>query len=361
VILAAAGSAKTMWYLTRGSGVVALVLLTASFCLGIAGTLGWRLRRLPRFAVAALHRNLTLLAVVFVGIHVATTVLDGFAPVGWKDAVVPFLSPYRPFWLGLGAVAFDLLLALVITSLLRVRLGYRRWRFVHWLAYACWPIAFLHSLGTGSDPRAGWLVALAAASAGAVVLAVLLRLARSGGDPLLRLGLAAVTALAGVLGLVWYRTGPGASGWAARAGTPAALLHSAATGLAASRTASSSASLPSTFHARLSGRLTESTAGGNGLVDVHLDGQVAGSLHGRLRIVLEGVPLDDGGVSMTASGVAFGARGTAVYEGGIVALDGDRVSARVSDRAGQTLALSMVLQVDSQTSRLTGTVDGRLE
>ena len=102
--------------------------------------------RWPRFATTFLHRNISMLAVVFLVAHVATVVLDGFAPIGWKDAVVPFASAYRPLWLGFGAVAFDLVLALVVTSLLRNRIGPRTWRLVHWLAYVCWPFAVVHGL-----------------------------------------------------------------------------------------------------------------------------------------------------------------------------------------------------------------------
>src|SRR5205823_10929361 len=119
----------------------------------------------------------------FIAVHVVTTVADGFAPIGLLDAVVPFRSPYRPLWLGFGAVAFDLLLALIATSLLRARLGVRAWRAVHWLAYACWPLALVHSLGTGSDARAGWLEAIAAAAIAAVVAAVLWRAVRAAGAP----------------------------------------------------------------------------------------------------------------------------------------------------------------------------------
>ena len=85
----------------------------------------WHSARWPRFPSAGLHRNLTLLAIAFVAVHVVTTVADGYAPIGSADAFIPFVSPYRPVWLGLGAVAFDLLLALVLTSLLRARIGYR--------------------------------------------------------------------------------------------------------------------------------------------------------------------------------------------------------------------------------------------
>ena len=151
-----------MWYATRGTGVVSLILLTAIVCLGVAGVRRLGSRQWPRHLVAGLHRNLTLVALVFLALHIATTVLDGFAPIALQDAVVPFGSAYRPVWLGLGAVAFDLLLALTITSLLRGRFGFRTWRLFHWLAYAAWPIALVHALGTGSDGRVGWMQVLGA-------------------------------------------------------------------------------------------------------------------------------------------------------------------------------------------------------
>ena len=223
-VVAATGP-SAYWYLTRGTGTVALLLLTATTLLGVAGTTRWRTSGLPRSVVAALHRNLTLIAIVFVGIHVVTTVADGFAPIRLLDAIVPFLSPYRPFWLGLGAVAFDLLLAIAITSLLRVRLGLRIWRSVHWLAYATWPVALVHSLGTGSDARSGWLELLALASLAAVAFAAALRVfTMHEVRPPYRVA-AAVAVVSVPLALVgWYRVGPLRSGWAAHSGTPTRLL-----------------------------------------------------------------------------------------------------------------------------------------
>ncbi len=282
-LLAATAGGRTMWYLTRGSGVVTLLLLTASMCLGIAGAVRVRTRRLPRFTFAALHRNLTLLAVVFLGVHVATTLADSYTPIGWKDAFVPFLSPYRPLWLGLGALALDLLLALVLTSMLRARVGLHAWRLVHWLAYACWPLALVHSLGTGSDPRAGWLQALAALSVAAVLVAVAARLLRSGGGAGRRLALGGAAVAIALLGGAWYRNGPGAPGWAARAGTPSTLLHSATAHTTALVTQTTRA-IPATFNARLSGRLRETRAS-NGLIDLHVDSTLSGGLAGRLRLV----------------------------------------------------------------------------
>ena len=347
---------STFWYLTRGSGIVALLLLTVSLCLGIGTTLRWGSARVPRFAVAGLHRTITLLAVVFVVVHVATTVLDSFAPIGWSDAFVPFLSAYRPIWLGLGTVAFDLLLALVLTSLLRARLGYRLWRATHWFAYASWPLALVHSLGSGSDARVGWMQALALGSALAVGATLVVRLAKSTTMPARRLGIGA-TALALLFGVgVWYQAGPGAPGWAARAGTPVSLL---AHTVLASKSTAKPVTLAKSFHARLVGRLTQTSPDANGLVAIRIDGTLVGAVRGTLRVVLQGIPSVDGGVSMTANGVAFALAGSPeLYEGRIVGLEGSQIAARVTTASGNGLNLQIALAIQPGRARVTGVVDG---
>lgn len=221
---------KTYWYLTRSSGAVALVLLTVSVVVGIAAIGRVQTRRWPRFAVDGLHRAGSLLALVFLAVHIATAVLDSFAPITLTDAFIPFTGTYRPLWLGLGATALDLLLAVAITSAVRHRLGYRAWRVVHWAAYAVWPIAVLHGLGTGSDSRQGWMMAVYVACGAAVIAASLVRVALGWPQAMVwRLtGLGAVAAF--VLGLtVWLPAGPLAPHWASRAGTPRNLLPAATT------------------------------------------------------------------------------------------------------------------------------------
>ena len=145
---------STYWYLTRATGAVALVLLTVCVVLGILESIRFSIgTRWPRFAIGTLHRDTSLLVIVLIVLHVVTAVLDGFAPIKLTDAIIPFATPYRPLWMAFGTLAFDLLIALVITSLVRRRLGYATWRAIHWLAYASWPIAVLHGLGTGSTSR----------------------------------------------------------------------------------------------------------------------------------------------------------------------------------------------------------------
>lgn len=169
-----------VWYLMRASGVVSLLLLTTVFVLGIATTGRWRSARLPGFAAVSLHRSLSLLAVVFLAVHVLTAVVDPYAAVGVAAVVVPFLAGRSAFWVGVGALSLDVVAALIVTSLLRARLGLRVWRAVHWLAYAAWPLALGHSLGVGSDVGTLWLQALAVTCIVAVVAALAWRAVRAG-------------------------------------------------------------------------------------------------------------------------------------------------------------------------------------
>jgi sulfoxide reductase heme-binding subunit YedZ len=166
-----------LWYLARGTGVTSLVLLTVVVALGVANRRGQPAFGLPRFGVALVHRNASLLAVVFVVVHVVTLLFDPYAQLHLADLVLPFEAAYRPLWTGLGTLGLDLLLAIVVTSLLRHRLGQRTWRAVHWLAYACWPIAWLHALGTGTDAGSWWMRGVAALCLLAVLTALAVRLA----------------------------------------------------------------------------------------------------------------------------------------------------------------------------------------
>jgi methionine sulfoxide reductase heme-binding subunit len=167
----------TMGTASAATGVISMTLLTAVVVLGVLVNRKGRLPGLPRFAGLHWHRYLALLAVGFLALHILTAIAAPFAGIGFAAAVVPFASARDPFWLGLGAVAFDLVIALIATSLLRRHIGRRTWRAVHWLAYACWPVALAHSLGTGAGMRHGRLLDLAAACVLAAGAAVAWRLA----------------------------------------------------------------------------------------------------------------------------------------------------------------------------------------
>jgi sulfoxide reductase heme-binding subunit YedZ len=154
-------TSTALWYASRATGVVALLLLTAVMVLGILVNRQGRLPGLPRFGATSLHRSVSLMAVAFIAVHVITAIADPFVTIGIAAIVIPFVSPYEPLWLGLGAVSLDVMAAMIVTSLLRGRIGRRTWRAVHWLAYLSWPVALAHSIGSSTDMQRGGLLALA--------------------------------------------------------------------------------------------------------------------------------------------------------------------------------------------------------
>jgi len=181
-----------LWYASRATGVVTMLLLTAVVLLGILVNRQGRLPGLPGFAVTGLHRNVSLLAVVFLAIHVLTAIADPYVTIGLAAAVLPFASAYKPLWLGLGAISLDLIGALILTSLARARMSRRAWRGIHWLAYAAWPLAVVHSLGSSSDARGGLVLGVLAGCVLATLAALAWRLSHAARE-IPRAGRAAAT------------------------------------------------------------------------------------------------------------------------------------------------------------------------
>jgi sulfoxide reductase heme-binding subunit YedZ len=189
MMLAATSTSTTeaIWYTIRATGVVALVLLTVTTVLGLLTASGARTRRWPAFAQADLHKRASLFALVFLGLHVVAAVVDTYVHVGLLAVLVPFASPFRPLWTGLGTVAVDLLVAVAVSSALRRRIAARTWRGIHWLAYGCWPLAMAHALGSGTDAAQLWMDATAVVCTVAVLSALAWRIvyhrsARAGRD-----------------------------------------------------------------------------------------------------------------------------------------------------------------------------------
>ncbi len=162
-------SDPVLWYVNRGSGLAALLLLTASVVLGVVSVMRVHSPRWPRFALALVHRNLSLLALVFGAVHVATSVIDSYVPITLANAFIPFTAQYKPLWLAVGAISADLMIAVLITTALRRRIGFRAWRGVHLASYVCWAGGVVHSIGVGTDARSAvWGVMIMAGCIGAV-------------------------------------------------------------------------------------------------------------------------------------------------------------------------------------------------
>lgn len=366
--LTGATNTKALWYLTRSTGLVAFILLTATVVIGVVASVGWTTERWPRFLSQSVHRNLSLFCVAFVALHVVTTVSDGYVPIGFADAFLPFLSPYRPIWIGLGALTFDLLLIVLVTSALRHRIGYGSWRFVHWLAYLCWPIALFHALGSGSDSSLPLVLAIDALCTTAVLTAVAWRLLTGRTFPLARRAIAAVGTLVVVLAVaVFAALGPLRPGWSRRSGTSTALLAQLARKTAGTTTGTtpggstggSSAPAPPTgatvpsvpFTSGVTGSQSSSGPDSQGNVQVTLTLQLQNSSSTPLIVVLTGLPAQGGGIDMSAGSVTF-----ANYHGVVTSLDQGTIVASVSAPAPESLTLS--LSVHQNSGALSGTVTG---
>ncbi len=354
--LSIAAAPSPLWYVNRAAGVVALLLLTLTTVLGILEVNRWSSRRWPRFIVDGLHRNASLWALAVLVIHILTTVLDSFTPISLKDAVIPFSSPYRPIWLGLGALAFDLLLAVALTSVLRRRLGHRSWRAVHWVAYACWPLAVLHGLGTGTDASQLWMLALTLLCLGFVVAACTWRIALGWPENIeLRGSAAMLTVLLPVFGLIWLFAGPLSANWAKRAGTPGALLAAVHPAVVKAK-ASPKPTIRFPLTAHVSGPIQQ-TQLASGLEEVDLKMRMSGGANGPLDVRLIGQPLVDGGVGMTQSAVSLGPPiQPELFGGSITSLQGTRIQASVSNAGGQSVSLALDLSIDQASQTVAGTV-----
>jgi methionine sulfoxide reductase heme-binding subunit len=164
-----------LWVLGRGTGVAAVLLLTAAVVLGLLTRSGRPVAGLQRFAVQLVHRDVALTATVFVAVHVVTLLADTQSELRLVDVVVPFTGTYRWFWLGLGTLGVDLLIAVVVTALLRRTIGPRAFRAVHFAVYGLWPIALAHAVGAGTDGTAPWFLVIAACCVVAVVATVVWR------------------------------------------------------------------------------------------------------------------------------------------------------------------------------------------
>lgn len=167
-----------VWYFARSAGIVAYLLLSSSVLLGVlmAGRaqLGW-----PRFAVEEVHSFLGTLTGVFIVLHGGSLLLDTVVPTTLARELVPFTSSYRPFAVGVGVCAMELVAAVGISNALRRRIPHRAWRTIHYLTLPAWLLASLHGVLAGTDAGDPWYAALVAGTFAAVATAAVSRFSRS--------------------------------------------------------------------------------------------------------------------------------------------------------------------------------------
>jgi DMSO/TMAO reductase YedYZ heme-binding membrane subunit len=152
--------AATQHFMLYYAGVLALVGLTGSVLMGLVATDRIVMTPGHRVMAQAVHRAFAFGTLAFLIIHIATEILAQRSHV--IDAAIPFLSPYRTFYIGLGTIASDLIVLLVVTSILRKRFtGHGRawqWRAIHYGSYVAFVFGVLHGLlgGRAAKPYVDW-------------------------------------------------------------------------------------------------------------------------------------------------------------------------------------------------------------
>jgi predicted ferric reductase len=166
-----------LWYLMRGTGVALLILLTLTTVMGVLSTARLGSPVWPRFLTQQLHRNISVIALALLSVHVLTAVTDSYVDIRWYEAFWFRSGAYGGAWLWLGTLTCDLMIILAATSLFRARLPHRVWRGIHLLAYLSWLAAVLHGAGIGTDTTTAWGMGTIVASVGVVAAFAVIRFA----------------------------------------------------------------------------------------------------------------------------------------------------------------------------------------
>jgi predicted ferric reductase len=149
--LFAADSVQIWWYVTRASGIIAYLLLWFSTVLGLAVTSKYLDGMLDRIFTYDFHEFISLLAVAFTLMHILVLIVDRYLPYSIVQILVPFISPYRPFWVGIGVISFYITLLVTVTFYLRNRIGTRTFRVIHVLSLLGYLGVTLHGYYAGTD------------------------------------------------------------------------------------------------------------------------------------------------------------------------------------------------------------------
>jgi len=336
------------WDIARVGGFTAYGLTLASVVIGLVLSMKVKSPRFPRFVTNELHRFVTLLAVVFMVVHGIAVALDPFIKLGPIELLVPFLSHYRPVWMALGIVGGYLLLAVYLSERIRSRIGYSWWRRLHTLAFVVYLFATIHGLGTGTDSRTPWAIALYGGGALAVGGLLVYRLWPTGAVGRLRPAVLLGSAVAIVAVSAWAWRGPLAPGWAAAAGGAATTKPPAAAAAGAvARPVSTPERITLPFQSALQGTVTQTkTDGGTLVIDGTMSGTVAGRLQASIPLARDGAPAP---LTLTVDPSGATCKGT------LTSARGGTLGGSCSMADGRVLAISMRVGVDDKGA-LAGTI-----
>lgn len=366
------------WNVARTGGFTAYVLLTLAVAVGLALTM--RLQspsHWPRLLNSELHNFLTLLSVIFVGVHILAVWIDPFTRFGWSEVFIPFASHYRPVWMSLGILALYMGIAIGISTWLRPLIGYAWWRRLHILTLVAYSLVTIHGIATGSDTQTWWGLAIYAGSIALVGGLLCWRLLvpvneRSHPHPVI----ASLVGLTILAGLIFTVSGPLRPGWNALANGVSSgnsLSQSIAPSTsqrtpAASRGSASDNPFAAPFSASLLGTLTQNGPDANGAETLNVNATLSNGAQGILTVVLKGTQenfgSEGGGLSITSTQVTLGKNATIpLYQGYLTDLHNREYRWRMTAllaKAGTTanqVQLLIEMQVDA-SGQISGVIQG---
>jgi hypothetical protein len=341
------------WDTARAGGFVAYILVTVSIALGLALSLRWYSRSWPRWATTDLHRHITLLALIFTGIHSLAIFLDPFMAFTPAEVLVPLMSHYRPIWTALGIVAAYLLLAIWLSERIQKQVGYAWWRRLHYLTFGIWGLATIHGLTTGTDTRTGWALLIYGGSALLVGWLLTIRLLGRDNEPAPHPRIATVTTAAALAALIFVIAGPLRPGWNAFAN------NGKGSGARGAGISAAPSGLVVPFNAQLQGSVSQSGGSGiGGNQTLQINATLSGGEQGNLQIVLDGQPDGNGSLVVSGGRVTLSPQnGAAACSGSVVSFDGSQMVALCHESSGKQVRLDMSLQGDG-SGNVSGTVQG---
>jgi sulfoxide reductase heme-binding subunit YedZ len=168
------------WLASRASGIVALVLITASVGLGL--TMATKVVKAPgvKPMLVKLHEHTALAGLIVIAVHAITLLGDAFLNPGVKGLLVPFTMDHKPAFTGLGIVAAYLAIGLGLSFYARRRIGVKRWRQAHRATVIVYLLAVAHTLGAGTDAGSSWLRAFMLATGVPILVLLVMRMRPSG-------------------------------------------------------------------------------------------------------------------------------------------------------------------------------------
>ncbi len=150
-------SVHIWWYVTRAAGLMGYLLFWLSTVWGFAVSSKIFDSFLERMFTYDFHEHLSLLSLGFVILHVLVLLIEKVEPLTWAEILIPFVSAYRPFWTGIGIIAFYLTVLVTVTFYIRSWISMKTFRVIHYLSVAAYFGSLLHSIYDGTDTALTWV------------------------------------------------------------------------------------------------------------------------------------------------------------------------------------------------------------